>query len=132
MESGSSLPADRYDNLFFFHGVPRAPHTTEDLEEALYEEIERLKTEPITDEELQKIKNQVRADFVYGLQSDGGLASQLVYYEAFFGGWEIMLEYAGIIESITPEEIMEVAQKFLIEDNRTVATLVEKKGEREE
>ena len=132
VESGSSLPADRYDNLFFFHGVPRAPHTTEDLEKMLYEEIERLRTEPVSDEELQKIKNQVRADFIYGLQSDEGLASQLAYYEAFFGSWEIMLEYAGIIESITPEEIMEVAQKYLTEDNRTVATLVEKKGEREE
>lgn len=127
VETGSSLPADRYDNLFFFHGVPRTPHTTEDLEKALYEEIERLKTEPVTLQELQKIKNQVRAHFIYALQSNEGLASQLVYYEAFFGGWKRMQEFGDIIESITAEEIMEVAQKYLVEDNRTVATLVEKK-----
>jgi predicted Zn-dependent peptidase len=131
VETGSSLPADRYHNLFFFHGVPRAPHTTEDLEHALYEEMERLKAEAVTQKELKKIKNQVRAGFIYGLQSNEDLASQLVYYEAFFGGWERMLEYADIIESVTPEEIMEVAQRYLSEDNRTVATLLEK-GKREE
>jgi len=132
VETGSSLPADRYDNLFFFHGVPRAPHTTEDLEKVLYEEIERLRTVPTTNQELQKIKNQVRADFIYALQSNEGLASQLVYYEAFFGGWGKMQEFSDIIESITAEEIMEVAQKYLLEDNRTVAILVEKNEKREE
>ena len=132
VETGSSLPADRYDNLFFFHGVPRTPHTTEDLEKVLYQEIERMRTKSVTLQELQKIKNQVRADFIYALQSDEGLASQLVYYEAFFGGWERMQEFSDIIESITPEEIMEVAQKYLVEDNRTVATLVEKNEKREE
>lgn len=127
VRTGSSFPADRYDNLFFFHGVPRAPHTTKDLEDALYQEIERLKTEPVTDWELQKIKNQVRAGFIYALRSNQGLASQLAYYEAFFGGWKRMLEYSDIIELITPDEIIQVAQKYLHQDNRTVATLVQKK-----
>lgn len=86
----------------------------------------------VTVQELQKIKNQVRADFIYALQSNEGLASQLVYYEAFFGGWERTQEFSDIIESITPEEIMEAAQKYLVEDNRTVATLVEKNEKREE
>jgi len=131
VKTGSSLPGNRYDNLFFFHGVPQVPHTSEDLEKIFYEEIERLKTEAVTTRELQKVKNQVWVDFIYALQSNEGLASQLAYYEAFFGGWERMLEYPGIIESITPEEIMEVAQMYLIDDNRTVATLVEKKQETE-
>lgn len=125
--TGSSLPADRYDNLFFFHGFPRSPHTTKDLEDALYQEIERLKTEPVTDWELQKVKNQVRAGFIYALRSNEGLASQLVYYEAFFGGWKRMLEYSDIIGLVTADEIIQVAQKYLHGDNRTVATLVEKK-----
>lgn len=131
VKTGSSLPGNRYDNLFFFHGVPHVPHTSQDLERIFYEEIERLKTEAVTARELQKVKNQVRADFIYTLQSNEGLASQLVYYEAFFGGWERMLEYPGMIESITPEEIMEVARTYLIEDNRTVATLVKKAQETE-
>ncbi|MFQ5795566.1 MAG: M16 family metallopeptidase [Candidatus Bipolaricaulia bacterium] len=115
-----TTPADRYANLFFFHGVPRAPHMTE--------ELERLKAEPVTEQELQKVKNRVRAGFIFSLQSNGGLAAQLAFFEAFFGSWERMLEYADIIESITTEEIMEVAQKFFIEENRTVATLVEEQG----
>ena len=132
VETGTSLPADRYNNLFFFHGVPRAPHTTPDLERILYAEIDKLKKETVTAYELQKIKNQLRAHFVYALQSNEGLSSQLAYFEAFFGGWETMLEFTAIVESITPHEIMEVARKYLVQDNRTVATLLEKKSQKEE
>jgi len=119
----------RYPNLFVFHGAPKAPHTTAELGKSFYEEIEKLKAEPVEDRELQKVKNQVKANFIRQIQSNGGLAIQLAYYEGFFGGWEAMVEYKDIIESITADEIMEVANKYFGKENRTVATLVEKKPE---
>jgi len=121
--------AGRYPQLFIFHGQPKAPHTTVELENSFYEEIEKLKAEPVEDRELEKVKNQVKANFIRQIQSNGGLAMQLAYYEGFFGGWEAMVEYKDIIESITADEIMEVANKYLGKENRTVATLVEKKSE---
>jgi len=119
----------RYPQLFVFHGKPKAPHTTEELERSFYEEIDKLKKEPVEDRELQKVKNQVKANFIRQIKSNGGLAIQLAYYEGFFGGWEAMIDYKDIIESITADEIMEVANKYFGKENRTVATLVERKPE---
>ncbi|MBE0479209.1 insulinase family protein [Candidatus Aerophobetes bacterium] len=131
VRTGSGFPAQRYNNLFYFHGIPRHPHTTRELEDIFYEELESLKRELVSEKELEKIKNQVRANFIYGLKSNEGLATRLVYYEAFFDGWEMMMKYPDIIESITAEEIMQVAREYFTEDNRTVATLARKKENEE-
>ena len=128
ISSSSSYPGIREPNLFILYGLPRAPNTTEDIEAAVYEELERLKTEPVGERELEKVKNGVRAGFIRSLRSGSGLASQLAFYELFLGGWEEALEYADIIESVTPEEIMEVAERYFTPDNRTVATLVPLSG----
>ena len=119
----SAFPGTRDPNLFVFGGSPRFPNTNEDMERVFYEEVERLKNESVTERELEKVKNQVRANFIRSLGSSSGLASQLAFYELFLGGWEDLLEYEEIINSVTAEEVQEVAQRIFTEDNRTVALL---------
>lgn len=122
--TSSSFPGNRENNLFILYGQPRFPATPEDLEAAFYEELERLASEPVSERELTKVKNQVRAGFIRNLASGRGLASQLAFYELFLGGWENLEDYADIISSVTPEEIMSVADAVFNDTNRTVATLV--------
>lgn len=122
--AGSSFPGSREPNLFVLVGSPRFPATPTDLETAFYEELERLTTEPVSERELTKVKNQVRAGFIRGLASGSGLASQLAFYELFLGGWENLEGYAETIESVTAEEIMAVASEIFVPTNRTVGTLV--------
>lgn len=122
--SSSSFPGNRENNLFILYGQPRFPATPEDLEMAFYEELARIASEPVDERELTKVKNQVRAGFIRNLASGRGLASQLAFYELFLGGWENLEDYAEIIDSVTPEDIMTVASEVFTEDNRTVATLV--------
>ena len=93
------------------------------MERVFYEEVERLKNEPVSERELEKVKNQVRAGFIRGLESGSGLASQLAFYELFLDGWDGILEYENIINSVTAEEVQRVAQRILTQDNRTVALL---------
>ena len=121
--TSSAFPGIREPNLFVFGGAPRFPNTNADMERVFYEEVERLKNESVTERELEKVKNQVRASFIRGLGSGSGLASQLAFYELFLGGWEGILEYEEIINSVTAEEVQEVAQRIFSEDNRTVALL---------
>jgi len=122
--SSSSFPGNRENNLFILYGQPRFPATPADLETAFYEELERLASEPVSERELTKVKNQVRAGFIRNLASGRGLASQLAFYELFLGGWENLEDYADIISSVTPAEITSVADAVFNETNRTVATLV--------
>jgi predicted Zn-dependent peptidase len=62
----NGLPGSRYPNQFVVFATPRHPYTLIDLELAIDMVIERLKTEPVSDAELDKVKNQLRADFIRG------------------------------------------------------------------
>lgn len=120
----SASPGTRYPNLFTFQGQPRGDFTPEDLETALYEELDRLAAEPVPDAELEKAKNQMRASLVRGLRSAPGLASNLAYNELFAGGWERLVEDLEIYESVTAEEIQDVVERTFRSENRTVGILV--------
>ena len=74
--ASGGIPGSRYDNLFVIYARPRYPHTAEEIEKAVYAEIERLKTEPIPEQELEKVKNRMKADFIKSLDTNSGLASK--------------------------------------------------------
>lgn len=122
----SSYPGTRFPNLFVFFGSPQQPATVEDLEQTFYEELARVQTELVTPEELEKVKNQVRANTVRGLASASGLASRLAFYELFYGGWEKLVSDLDIYDSITPEEIQTAAHTYFTPENRTVGILLTK------
>lgn len=124
VSGATEVPGARYPSLFVLYAQPRHPHTTEELEAAIYEEIERLQNELVSADELVKIHNRARASFFSVLASNSGLAQNMAYYELFRGGWENLLAYPGLIQSVTAEEIREAARKYLRPERRTVAILV--------
>lgn len=124
VETANGMPGARYPNLFAILATPRRPHECRELEQAIDAELERLKREPIPAQELQKIKNQMKADFIRSLNSNNGLASMLSYYETLLGDYRYLSNYIKVIDKITSDEVMQAAQKYLRKDNRTVATLV--------
>ena len=127
IQTVNGMPGSRFPNLFTIYGAPRHPHTNADLETLIYSEIERLKTEPVSEKELEKIKNQLKADFIRSLDSNSGLTSTLSYFEALLGNYRYITNHIHVIEKITSEDIIRVARKYLTSDNRTVALLVKKK-----
>ena len=120
--------ASKYADTFMLFCSPRHPHTAEEVEEAIYEELEKLKTTPVTAHELQKIKNQLEADFIRSLESASGLASEISSYEAI-SGWRYINTLVENTIAVTPEDIMRVAKKYFKKTNRIVAILVNKKKE---
>ena len=85
--------------------------------------IEKVKSELISERELQKAKNQVEAAFVFAQDSIFGQAMKIGYYEAV-GGWRQMDSYLDGIRKVTREEIRRVARQYLVQDRRTVGTLI--------
>ena len=126
VDIGNGYPAARYPNLFIISAAPRFPHTNKELEDAIYEEIERLKSVPVSREELEKAKNQIKADFLRGLSSNLGIASMISYYEVIAGDYRYITNQIKIIDTITAEDILRTANKYLNPENRTVALLVQK------
>ena len=122
----NGVPGARYQNQFALFAAPRFPHTCGELEQAIDAEIDRLKHEPVAPRELEKIKNQIRVNFLRGLDSNAGLAGTISYYQALLGDYRYMLNYVDTINRITPDDIMQVVRTYLVRENRTVATLVKK------
>jgi predicted Zn-dependent peptidase len=85
----------------------------------LFTEIERFGKEPVTDDELQKAKNQLEANFVNGLQTNSHKASIIGNYQVRTGDYRNFLQAPDKFQAVTKDDIMRVAGKYLIADNRT-------------
>jgi predicted Zn-dependent peptidase len=122
--SVSAGPAwSKYPGLFAFYAVPAKGHTNQECEEAIYAEIEKMKTEPVSPEELAKAKAQARANLIRLLSSNDGLASELAYYEVITGDWRNMFEELDKIEKVTAEDIQRVAGEYFTRKNRSVGMI---------
>jgi len=119
--------ARKYAGKFNIGGEAKEPKIPGDVEAAIYAEVERLKNEPVSARELQKVKNNFAAMAVRRASSNFHLLVQLIQYEGG-GDWKsINTEIPSILE-VTVEDIRRVAQKYLTKKNRTVATFTRKAG----
>lgn len=114
----------RLPTLFLFDGVPADGKTATELESAINEQIKSLKTSPVSNKELDRIKAQVIASAVYEKDSNFYQAMQLGMLETVGVGWEKEAEYVDKVKSITAEQIQAVAKKYLIEDHLTVVHML--------
>lgn len=119
-----TAPGDKYPNLFALSMTTRAPHTTAEAERVALEEVERIKNEPISDQELEKIRNQIDAAFVKELETNRGFARQLGYYYLITKDPNILDTMRDEMKKVTPQDIQRVAQKYFTTENRTVVELV--------
>lgn len=116
-------PGDRYPQLLQLDASPRAPHTSAEVEAAIYEEVARLAEEGPTDAELTRVRNQIEAGQVRRLQSNLGLAFQLAESATLFGDWRATFRLPQLWAAVTPDDVRRVAATYLTRANRTVATL---------
>jgi zinc protease len=110
--------------LFFAFAVMQQGQSAQDGEETLFSELERLKTEPVSQQELAKAKNQLESEFVFGLQSVSDKGEQIGYYQTILGDYSRLFEEADRYQAVTAQDVMRVAQQYFGENNRTVAVLV--------
>lgn len=118
-----SFPGSKYPSLFALVGVPSQDTNPEDLEQAIYDELEQLISEGISDDELQRAKTRARADLVQQLESNMGLARQFAQMQALTGDWRTVFQDIEAVESVTAADVQRVAERTFTRSNRTVAML---------
>ncbi|HHJ80539.1 MAG TPA: insulinase family protein [Candidatus Tenderia electrophaga] len=116
-------PFSRLNTLFLFDGNPARGHSISELEQAIREQIELIKTEPVSTDELARIKAQVIAADVYQLDSVFYQAMKIGQFETVGLDWRLSDQYAERIQQVTAEQVQKVAKKYLIDDSLTVAVL---------
>jgi len=99
---------------------------TEDVEAAVYAEIERLKKEPIADWELQKAKNTTRRNLINSLQSSLSRAITLGKYTTYYNEPGLINNRLDKVAAVTKEDVQRVANKYLLDTNRTVVITMPK------
>lgn len=114
-----------YAGAFSFSAETKGDATPAQLEQAWYAQLKLLQDAPVSDLELQKVKNQAAADSFRGLQVNFRLMIQLAYCEAL-GGWEEINENPKKLQAVTAADIQRVAKKYFDPSNRSVATYVRK------
>ncbi len=117
--SYSSLDPD----LFWFYATPLPGQTPEAVEQALMAEVERLKQEPVPEEELARARNQIEAAFVWQEDSVFSRASVLGRFE-MLGSWRLAEEYVPKIRAVTAADLQRVARTYFPEDRRNVSILL--------
>lgn len=117
--AGYNLTA-RIPELFTLEATPAKGKSLEMLEAALKSEIQTLQKQLISAEELQRIKAQVLAQAVYERDSMFYQGMQLGMYETVGLGWQKADEYVAGVNAVTAEDVLTVAQKYLLEDQLNV------------
>ena len=109
--------------LYLYAGlVPgRSP---KDVEVLLREEVAKIRRGEFTHRELEKAKNQVKASFIYGMDSNFYRAMNMGRLEVLGVGWQYMQTYVDRIGAVSREDVVRVAQKYLGDTNLTVGILV--------
>ena len=125
----NNFPGDKYPALFVLFSRPSRGHTNQECEEEIYSQIEKLKTEPVTSDELQKVKTQARARLIRSLVSNSGLASQLNYYQVITGDWRNLFWRINDIEKVSAEDIQRIANQYFTVQNRTVGCIETKQSQ---
>lgn len=106
--------------LYLIYSIANMGVTAEDLESAIDEQIERVKNELISEEELQKIRNQVENDFVSQNSTMAGIAENLANYHVYFGDANLINTEIERFMKVTREDLKRVANKYLKKENRVV------------
>lgn len=114
---------DRLQTLFLIDGTPAQGHTVAELEQAIYKEIDDLKMQLISAEEFERVKAQVVANEVYERDSIFFQAMQIGTLETVGLDWRLLDAYVDRIRAVTPEQVRDVARRYLVDTRRTVAIL---------
>jgi zinc protease len=113
----------RHDSLLTLQATPAQGQEIATVEQALREQVERLRREPVSDEELARIKAQVTAAKVYELDSVFYQAMHLGMLETVGLEWQEADRYAERLNAVTAAQVQQVARDYLTPDHLTVAIL---------
>lgn len=122
---GASYSAfDRLPGMLTLAGIPAKNHSMAELETALGQQIKRLQDELVSEQELERVRNQLLASKVYERDSVFYQAMQIGQLETIGLPWQLSESYLDKMRQVTTEQVRDVARKYLVEDNLTLAELV--------
>ena len=119
----TGLPGNKYPHLFAYYAFPLPGHKTQEVADAIHAEIDRLKKEDVSDDELKMIKTRAKANLIRSLGSNEGLAFALGLNQARYDDWRELFRGVDRIEKVSKADIRRDANQIFVPDNRTVGVI---------
>jgi predicted Zn-dependent peptidase len=127
VRTGSADDTQKFGGVFYMEVTPAPGHSPEEVQLLLDQELDKLKTEGITERELQKVKNQVQATCYRRMEANDSLRDQLAEAEST-GSYRDFLEEPARLQAVTREDVMRVARQYLTAENRTTMLIHRKEA----
>jgi predicted Zn-dependent peptidase len=123
LDADAGASTSLYPNLFIITATPAQGKSVQEVEQAIYAEIEKLQEELATPEEIDRVRNAADASFIRALRSNMGIARMISYVEYVAGDWRFLFTEREKLKSVTAEQVQQVARRYFSPQNRTVAEL---------
>lgn len=109
--------------VFMIYSICNENITPAQVEEAIYDELDKIASEGISENELQKVKNQKLIEFYHIMETINGKANQIGTYQLFFGDYKKLYDAPNEYQRVTVSDIKNVTKKYFQKSNRTVGIL---------
>jgi len=109
--------------VFMIYSICNENVTPSQIEDVVYEKLDKIANEGINENELQKVKNQKLIEFYHVMETINGKANQIGTYQLFFGDYKKLFDAPGEYQEVTAEDIKNVVKKYFNKLNRTVGIL---------
>lgn len=126
-QARANMQGMKYGGTFTVNGTAAADRKPEEVEQAIYRELEKIQKDGVTEQELRKAKNQAQADSFRRLEDNLGLTIQLALADAT-DGYKAFLEDPAKTEAVTLADVQRVAKAYFNRENRSVAIYTRKGG----
>ncbi len=123
---GGEMQEHKDPGMFTIWARLKKGKSTQEVQDIVYQELERLQAEPVSDKELAKAKNSLKAQMYYRLNRPFSVASAIGHYQLLAGDYNALFQAEERYNSITPKMLQRTAQKIFVPANRTVVTLTPK------
>jgi zinc protease len=123
------MAENRDPGLFYIFTRVKDPKNIDQVREAIYTAIDNAKSTPVSAEKLASIKSHVKYDFAMSLDNPDRVANQISHYISITGDPESINRLYAMYDKVTPDDIMNVAQKYFAATNRTVLVLTQQAKE---
>lgn len=124
LQNFEDIPGTRYPSLYLSLYIPNAGVEIDSLESAIYEQIEAVKEGSITQEQLDRVRTNLRASIVRGLANNTGLSVNFVNTHVSRGDWRDVFNQLDRYNAVTLQDLQRVAKKYLVKKHRTVGVYI--------
>lgn len=120
----TGFPGEKFPNLIAFYAVPSRGHTSAECLELIDEEIEKIKKESVTPEELTKFKRSAAKGILDQMKSNSSMAALLTNADVVLGDWKLLFDQVNEIRAVTADDVKRVANKYIVKRHRTIGEIV--------